>query len=606
MPTALRWLILLLPANPICVRLVQGGSRRQRHNIIRMTFLFVVMVALLILIFPAAGQMGYKQLALRAATAFELVAYLQIALICILAPIFMAGAIAQESNPRTWEILLTTPLSPLQLVLGQLFGRLFFILALLVSTLPFFALTQYFGGVPGRSIFASYAIAAGASLLVGAIAITVAVNRIGGRRIVFIYVVSMVTYVAITAAIDSALRANAPGVTALTPLNPFLALSALLDPITFARPDPATLGAMNPLSRLWFGSPVLSWVLVSFLSSIALIIANTLTVRRIGLTGGSNRLLTRKKSERHRAPRKVWHNPIAWREAAARQNTIPRIIARWSFVVIGSLWGLGILAAFHGGGLSQSDYRFILLATLWTEVVLIVLVALNVSATAISREREDGTLDLLLTTPITPADYLSGKLRGLISYLTPMLAIPVGTLAAACIYVLIVLNTNPSAVLVTEYIPGSANQATAPLVLPEAAILFPIALLPFTAFAVMIGLYWSLRSKGTISSVIATTGVVITITGILGLCGWQAAQSVPIVGPLLAALNPIVLAFTFIEPIQSMPEPISLNSGLTTSRITLGAGALVSAFLYLLVIHLTRKYMTSTFDMTVRKLAGTN
>ena len=32
-------------------------------------------------------------------------------------------------------------------------------LALLGASLPLFALTQYFGGVPGRSIFASYLIA---------------------------------------------------------------------------------------------------------------------------------------------------------------------------------------------------------------------------------------------------------------------------------------------------------------------------------------------------------------------------------------------------------------------------------------------------------------
>ena len=42
----------------------------------------------------------------------------------------LAGAIAQESNPRTWDILLTTPLSSMQMVLGNIFGRLFFVLAL--------------------------------------------------------------------------------------------------------------------------------------------------------------------------------------------------------------------------------------------------------------------------------------------------------------------------------------------------------------------------------------------------------------------------------------------------------------------------------------------
>src|SRR5262245_64617214 len=107
--------------------------------------------------------MSYRDLAEKGARSFEIVAYLQIGLICILAPVFMAGAIAQEADPRTWEVLLTTPMGALEIVLGNLFGRLFFILALLVSSLPLFALTQFFGGVPGRSIFASYGIAGSAA-----------------------------------------------------------------------------------------------------------------------------------------------------------------------------------------------------------------------------------------------------------------------------------------------------------------------------------------------------------------------------------------------------------------------------------------------------------
>ena len=70
---------------------------------------------------PAAGR----------AESFTWIAYLQIGLICILAPVFMGGAIAQEASPRTWEVLLTTPLGAAQIVLGNLFGRLFFVLALL-------------------------------------------------------------------------------------------------------------------------------------------------------------------------------------------------------------------------------------------------------------------------------------------------------------------------------------------------------------------------------------------------------------------------------------------------------------------------------------------
>jgi ABC-type transport system involved in multi-copper enzyme maturation permease subunit len=215
------------------------------------------------------------------------VAYLQIGLICILAPVFMAGAIAQEASPRTWEVLLTTPLSALQIVLGNLFGRLFFILALLVSSLPLFALTQYFGGVPGRSIFASYAIAASAALLVGTIAIALSVSRLVGKRAVFAFYIAVVSYLALTIAVDYFIRssgggagAGGKGVTWLTAVNPFLSLQALLDPSGYPRAEPNTLTGL----KAWFWeSPVKTWCLGSALLSVVLIGLSTFTVRLGGL-----------------------------------------------------------------------------------------------------------------------------------------------------------------------------------------------------------------------------------------------------------------------------------------------------------------------------------
>ena len=178
------------------MRLVQGGSRRVRHLYIRSGYLAVMM---LVLVFVLLSQVGGGDLSLRGlasagAQMFRNVSYLQVGLICLLTPVFMAGAIAQEANPRTWDIMLTTPLNNLQLVLGNLFGRLFFVIALLFSSLPLFVVTQYFGGVPGGSIFSSYAIAGASAMLVAAIAVTLSVTRTAGRRAVFLFYVSVVMY----------------------------------------------------------------------------------------------------------------------------------------------------------------------------------------------------------------------------------------------------------------------------------------------------------------------------------------------------------------------------------------------------------------------------
>lgn len=609
MPAILRWLLRLGPTNPICVRLVQGGSRRMRHFYIRTGYLGVLIVVLLwtLLLGPGGGQLSYTELANAGAASFELIAYLQIGLICVLAPVFMAGAIAQEANPRTWDILLTTPLSAGQIVLGNLFGRLFFVLALLVSSLPLFALTQYFGGVPASSIFASYAIAACAALLVGSIAIMLSVSRLVGRRAVFAFYISAISYLAVTGAIDVWIRnQSGGGVTWLTPLNPFLSLQSLLAPSSYPRPDAATLGAMPAITRFWFGSPVLAWCVTSSGLSVLMMVLSTVMARRVGAAGGT--LLrrggsTNETGERVRPSRTVWHNPVAWREAAARASTWPKVLARWSFIAAGFLWGLTMTILFHTGAWTPDDFRFAMLSTVWAELAIISLIAINMSSTAVSREREDGTLDLLLITPLTPSQYLGGKLRGLISFLTPMLSVPLGTILITSIYV--ALGGFGQQVVFTTPLTTGLSVAL-PLILPEGAIVAPLVILPFVAFCVVIGLQWSLKSKGTVSSVTKTFGVIAIITAIVGACAWRAGQDIAIVGPALTCLNPGAAVFAIVNPFRGLEETfLSADDGRSVARISILIGAAIAAGIYTIIIYSLHTSMVKTFDQTVRKLAGT-
>lgn len=613
MPAILRWIFRLGPINPIAVRLVQNGSRRTRHMYIRSAYLAVLVVVLLwsLLIKGGAAELGYRELAEAGAQSFIAIAYLQVGLICVIAPVFMAGAIAQEASPRTWEVLLTTPMSAGEIVLGNLFGRLFFILALLFASLPLFALVQYFGGVPGQSIFASYLISGCAAVLVGAIAIALAVSRLAGRRAVFTFYISVVSYLAVTMAIDALLRSRSgnPGVTHMTVINPFLALRALLNPSNY--PRAAETGSwilQHPVSAWCYGSLAVSALLMGL---------STFTVRLGGLitlTGNKNNGVPwyRKmlgfgaKGAEYRAPRSVWNNPIAWREAAARNSTFGRILARWSFVALGTALGIALLAAYHTGTFNASDFQLALGYTVLGELMIISLVALNMSATAVSREREDGTLDLLLTTPITPSSYLTGKLRGLVAYLLPMLAVPMGTLALTAIYVLTGGLGREDGIMVqisTQIAGNNTTPIMAPIMLPEAALLAPMVTIPFITFCVIIGLQWSLKSKSTISSVIGAVGVAGVISGIIGLCAWKSGADIAILGATLSALSPATLVFACINPGSALYETID-QAGLPQARIALIVGSAIAAAIYAAIVYGVHASMVKNFDFTVRKLAG--
>ncbi len=606
--------------NPIAVRLVQNASRRNKHLYVRSAYLAVLILVLLwaMLGNTPGGMVSYRELASAGATSFAWIAYLQVGLICILSPVFMAGAIAQEANPKTWDILLTTPMSKLEIVLGNLLGRLFFVLALLFASLPLFALTQFFGGVPGKSIIASYIVSAGAAILVGAIAISLSVSRLVGQRAVFTFYVSVVTYIATTIAIDAWLSSRGfgmgtggNGVTWLTSLNPFLAIRSLLSPTAYPAADPS---AYSGLKGFMLATPAVAWSTFSIALSAVLVGASTLTVRTGGIKQVANgtsgipwyrRLFKLGAVDmEHRPPRNVWSNPIAWREAASRNATFTRIIMRWSFVGLGALTALAVVIFYHFGKINTADFQFIIKSLVFTEVFLIALVAVNMAATAVAGEREDGTLDLILTTPITPKMYLAGKLRGLVSYLLPLIAVPVFTIGIAGVYCLTGGMGNESLAYITHSIP-SGGSVRVPVVLPEAGLLAAILLIPFIAFCVMIGLHWSLKSKGTLSSVVGTVAVVFIVSGILGLCGWASGADMPMIGPALVSLSPASLLDALISPVNRLDETVNNSpDGLTTARYAMTIGTIISGAIYIAIVYAVLTALVRNFDFTVRKLAG--
>ena len=78
--------------------------------------------------------------------------------------------------------------------------------------------------------------------------------------------------------------------------------------------------------------------------------------------------------------------------------------------------GVTVIALYHTGGMTSDTVRLTMTTIIAAEIVIIALAALNMSATAVAKEREDGTLDLILTTPIQPGPYIRGKHRGLFQY----------------------------------------------------------------------------------------------------------------------------------------------------------------------------------------------
>src|SRR5438093_512549 len=93
------------------------------------------------------GQWSEPQGAEVGSSVFTTVAYTQMALLLLLAPVFSAGALTIEKEQRTLAALLTSLLTPAKIWWGKFVASLLFLALILVSALPVLSLASALGGV---------------------------------------------------------------------------------------------------------------------------------------------------------------------------------------------------------------------------------------------------------------------------------------------------------------------------------------------------------------------------------------------------------------------------------------------------------------------------
>ena len=599
------WLWRLLPANPILVRVVSAGGKRTRHLWARFAYLTVLFVVMLVMGSSAFSieASSLSDLAKNATTAFLVVSLVQLFLMSFIAPVFTAGAITQEKDANTFHILLTTPLSAAQIVMGSLFSRLYFVWMLLLAGLPIFCISMMYGGVTTTEVFLSFALAACTGLVTGSLAILISVARVGTRRTIFSFFLGVALYMVALLVIGfssyGALPEAVPGpdgyrMSWLAPIHPFMALFVVIG--WTPAPPPSHVAHYGwPWSYL-LAHPQIGYIWITTLASTVMILLSLFFVRRGAKEGEItfwSRIfgaVTRQApgDDRRQKPRRVWHNPIAWREANTRASAAGRSAMRWVFIAGGIVAGFVLLLAHHNGwwGLNPNkpaETRAWLTMMVWIELAAILLVVTAVAATTLTREKETLTIELLLTTPLTSKYIVAGMLRGLVSFVVPMIAVPTITLLF--------------------FVVGDLFHRQNPVTTPEALIVTPVLITAFAAIAAMVGLQFSLISKRTVQAVMISTVVVMGASGLLAGCALMMMQGT-------AQLAAFVLPFTPFHAVQALVDFRSVfdptagtpsASELTTVRATRTITALIAVVVYAAITYSLYNNMVRNFDMTVRR-----
>ncbi|MGI8916548.1 MAG: ABC transporter permease [Chloroflexota bacterium] len=145
--------------NPLVVRELRGGLRGGRR-IALLTFCLTVLGLFFFGAYAVAsatlaaggGGTGYAV----GSAFFPMVVGVELFFVCVITPAQTAGAIVSERERHTYDVLLVTPLTPIQIVLGKLVSSLAYMLLLLIAALPIESLAFLMGGVdPDELLLAS-------------------------------------------------------------------------------------------------------------------------------------------------------------------------------------------------------------------------------------------------------------------------------------------------------------------------------------------------------------------------------------------------------------------------------------------------------------------
>ena len=697
----------LIPANPILLRVVESGGKRVRDLFIRCTYLglLVALVVFPLMTSSESSSADLASLAKTSAKIFQNMSYLQLGLVALLAPIFTAGAITQEKDSQTYDILLSTPLTNGQIILGSLLSRLFFVVALLVSGIPIFSITQIFGGVSISSIVRSFMIAAATAFVFGALAMAIATFKVGTRRTIFSFYLFIVIYLAGLIVLDGfeQFRPVVGGddksgpvqasISWFTPFSPFLALRTLFNDPAYMPPAFADLPEHL---RRWpvgwmLSNPASFYTSLMFLLSFLLVTPSILLLRRMAQSTTSLKTLVLQKlkivsGDKTKKPRVVWNNPIAWREAKTKASAARATVMRYGFIAAGVIAAIILVVRFAStidpgqtlsagaydatrntitigertfrvakdtqfiirhrnpsasGGyddrpvagpdgvtmingamqivgspvprsgdsrylgsitlrpiprlMEPEDARRFLLGACLIEFAVILLIVTNAAASTVTREKEDGTLDLLLSSPITSRYYIWGKLRGLVSFVLPLVAVPVFSVTVFVVYDLFRRSGNWN---------DESFQWT---VFPEAIAILPGMLVIVCAFAAILGMQMSLRCRTTVMAVMSSVGIVAGVCGALGVCGYNFLQGTSSAFAVaVGSFSPFTIMQMLIDPYASAGQNFDTIRGVSEDDVAFNRGViffcgLVAIGAYAAIVWSMYKSMVKNFDMTIRK-----
>ena len=100
---------------------------------------------------------------------FTIILIFQTLLTVLIAPAMTSGSVSTEREKGTLDLLITTPVSTLGMVVGKLFSSLAYLLLLIASSVPMMSIVFAFGGIAPEDVVRAYILLFASSIGLGSI-----------------------------------------------------------------------------------------------------------------------------------------------------------------------------------------------------------------------------------------------------------------------------------------------------------------------------------------------------------------------------------------------------------------------------------------------------
>ena len=142
--------------NPVLIKEMRTRMRGRRAFLV-LTGYVIILSAIMGLIYVVINKNAPSTVINQAGSILTpVLIYVQMGLICLIAPTFSAGAISSEREQQTFDLLITSLATPSTILIGKVGAALSYLLLTLFGSLPLIALTYSLGGVALQDIAAAY------------------------------------------------------------------------------------------------------------------------------------------------------------------------------------------------------------------------------------------------------------------------------------------------------------------------------------------------------------------------------------------------------------------------------------------------------------------